>query len=157
MAKLYRPSISLEVKARVLIRQRSYLWPVAELLGAHMEGLKNFVERQKLHLAATLHCAVEDLRLDHDPALGARQRKGEGKNTIYTPAANDPEFLIYREKHAHHIKTQVRGDGAQHPDRVLIKQERQRREGRRSKPKRKWARNKIQSRPFRRPKHETRK
>ena len=75
-----------------------------------------------------MDCGIKDLHLDHDPALGARKRKGEGKKTVYDPPANSPDHLIYREKHDHHIKTNVRGEHGQHPDRVLIKRERRRRE-----------------------------
>ena len=57
-----------------------------------------------------MDCGIKDLHLDHDPALGARKRKGEGKKTVYDPPANSPDHLIYREKHDHHIKTNVRGE-----------------------------------------------
>jgi hypothetical protein len=68
--------------------------------------------------------------------------------------------LLYREKHAHHIKTNVHGDGAQHPDRVLIRRERQRTKKKKAdladfrsalnKPKRGWPKGrKLQSRPMR--------
>ncbi len=78
-------------------------------------------------LAALLGCEVGELRLDHDPPLAQRpqERRGLGRKTYYTPAANDPEHLFYRPhgpQHAgsHLIKTNVRGDHGQHPDRVLI-------------------------------------
>jgi hypothetical protein len=127
MGRLYRPNIPVEVKARVLMRQLGELWPDEAIaaakrgrsLGRHVDGLKKM-------LADPLGCEAKDLRLDHDPALAARGRKGEGRNTVYFPDANDPAFLVYREKHAHDIKTNVRGDGAQYPDRVLIKRERRR-------------------------------
>jgi hypothetical protein len=80
-----------------------------------------------LRLAAKLGCEADALQLDHDPALAARQFNA--RTGIYVPDANDPDHLIYREKHAHLIKTNTRGDGAQHPDRVLIKRERRRRKG----------------------------
>jgi hypothetical protein len=136
MPRLYRPHIPLDVQARVLIRQRGYLFPDKEIVGARLEGLRAFVDRQKRMLAAFLHCDVRDLRLDHDPALGTRMKRSHfnGKKWIsfYSPDANDPDHLIYREKHAHHIKTNVRGEHGQHPDRVLIKKERRRlREGKR--------------------------
>lgn len=142
MARLYRPSIPVEVKCRVVLRQLGEMF-IDEVINrdrprpgdAYMKGIKAYVPRRGLTvllaeklstLAELLNCKVEDLRLDHHPALAARPRTGEGKNTVYDPKANNPEFLIYREKHAHHIKTNVRGDGAQHPDRVLIKRERRR-------------------------------
>jgi hypothetical protein len=78
------------------------------------------------------------LHLDHDPALGARVKVlRHGEIIGYLPTANDPEFLIYREAGAHRIKTNVRGEHGQHPDRVLIKKQRRRERGskkRRSRP-----------------------
>lgn len=136
MPRLYRPHIPLEVRCRVVLRQLGELW-INDCLYWHHRNFSGLLADRLGKLATLLGCEVKDLRLDHDPALATRQRKGEGKNTVYSPAANNPEFLIYREKHAHHIKTNVRGDGAQYPDRVLIKRER-----RRTRPKSaldKWA------------------
>jgi len=49
-------------------------------------------------------------QLDHDPALILRSfNKATGK---YAPDANDPEFLIWREKAAHQEKTTGRRPGA---------------------------------------------
>jgi hypothetical protein len=104
------------------------------------------LDRMLEMLAQELRCEVSQLHLDHDPALGARQKlvKG-GVHVGYFPDANDPEFLIYREKHAHFIKTNVRGIGAQHPDRVLIKKERKRSRGViTKKASRPWPKRKIQ-------------
>jgi hypothetical protein len=142
--RLYRPHVPLEVRCRVVLRQLGEMWPDERIkLARERRCFGPLLENELETLASTLYCEVSDLRLDHDPPLGARQRKGEGKSTVYFPAANNPEFLIYREKRAHEIKTNVRGDGAQYPDRVLIKRERRRREGVRAKPKRK-----LKSRPF---------
>lgn len=131
MPRLYRPHIPLPVQAKVLVRQIGYLWPDDVLKGViERKELARFVQFQKTMLADALGCAAVDLRLDHDPALATREivaGTGSDKATRYKPDANDPEFLIYREKHAHHIKTNVRGEGAQYPDRVLIKRERKRR------------------------------
>jgi hypothetical protein len=102
------------------------------------------------HLAIALKCEVSELRLDHDPPLAARQRlqySGVVRPT-YIPDANDPDHLFYRPhgpQHAgsHLIKTNVRGDHGQHPDRVLIKRARRLTENK--PPKRKV---KIKSRGF---------
>ena len=128
MPRLHRPTIPLDVKYRVALRQLGEFWP-DDALKAHAGGLGAFLDRLLEKLAELLNCETDDLRLDHDPALATRQRVGDGKKTIYAPDANDPNYLIYREKHAHHIKTNIRGDGAQYPDRVLIKRERRRRQG----------------------------
>ena len=127
MPRLYRPTIPLDVKCRVALRQLDELWP-DDALKAHAGGLGVFLDRLLKKLAELLNCETDDLRLDHDPALATRQRVGDGKKTIYAPDANDPDHLIYREQQSHHIKTNVRGDGAQYPDRVLIKRERKRRQ-----------------------------
>lgn len=127
MPRLLRPYIPLEVRCRVVLRQLGEMWPdqffeSARLIGWNMrETLDHLLGR----LAELLACDVKSLALDHDPALGARRKVfRKGVHVGYVPDANDPEYLIYREKHAHHIKTNVRGDGAQHPDRVLIKKNR---------------------------------
>jgi hypothetical protein len=148
MPRLYRPHIPVEVRCRVALRQLGEMWPDQVIAArrhtgrdAHIKslgvlksnsgGLGALLDESLAKLADLLNCEVGRLRLDHNPALGAREIVAEGiKNgkrwATYRPDANNLEFLIYREKHAHHIKTNVRGDGAQHPDRVLIKRERRR-------------------------------
>jgi hypothetical protein len=81
-------------------------------------------------------------QLDHDPALVNRKLRKwplDG-SAVYIPDANDPDYLVYREKHDHDIKTRVRGDGAQLSD---LAQARKRK--RKLKPKRKY---KWPSRPM---------
>jgi hypothetical protein len=140
--RLLRPHVPLEVRCRVAARQLGLYGPNSiDIKGKAAELLARMLEM----LAQEMGCEVCHLHLDHDPALGARQKlvKG-GVHVGYVPDANDPAFLIYREKHAHHIKTNVRGEGAQHPDRVLIKKER-RREGRSTKKRSSsWPRRKLQ-------------
>lgn len=147
MPRLYRPHIPLEVRCRVVLRQLGECWPddVIESYkpkpgDAYLKGLGGvFVPRARLAvllavkldaLAVLLDCKAEDLRLDHDPALATRMKRTawhRGKEiTIYSPDANSPDYLIYREKHAHLIKTNTRGEHGQHPDRVLIKKEKRR-------------------------------
>jgi hypothetical protein len=148
MPRLYRPYIPVEVRCRVVLRQLGELWPddvisawTKDRLGGRLGSLQALLDDRLEKLAALLGCTKKELRLDHDPALAARQRWGEGKTTVYLPAANDPEFLIYRTAHGHHLKTNVRGDGAQYPDRVLIKRERKRREAKERKICRRCQRN----------------
>lgn len=148
MPKLYRPHIPVETKCRVALRQLGELWPDlvieehrAKSSASYMakvgvppgRSLGRLLEQSLARLAELLGCNVSDLRLDHDPPLGARprERKGLGKKTYYVPDANDPEHLFYRPhgpefEGSHDIKTRVRGDHGQHPDRVLIKRERRR-------------------------------
>ena len=166
MPRLYRPHIPLKVRCRVALRQLGELWPeefLKEYEGARGQkgkGWEALLEQLLFQLCGLLSCAPEDLHLDHDPALATRERSGEGKQTVYTPDANDPEHLIYRDKHAHHIKTNVRGEHGQHPDRVLIKRAKQRidtsdipeadeawfKRAKLKGPKRKWPKRKIANR-----------
>jgi hypothetical protein len=109
------------------------------------------------YLCKAIGCPRGQLRLDHDPPLGGRPKTGDGKRTVYTPSANDPDHLFYRPHGtefdgSHLIKTNVRGDHGQHPDRVLIKKQKRLERGPRPKrqpgfktkaPKTKWP-----SRPF---------
>jgi hypothetical protein len=148
--RLYRPGIPIEVKVRVVLRQLGELWP-DDVIAQYRRNLGAFHKDILVQLARLLCCDVKDLRLDHDPALATRMRRTVGKKTVYSPDANSVAHLLYREKHDHHIKTNVRGDGAQYPDRVLITRER-RRLKKKTKPKvsrkiitpkRKWP-----SRPF---------
>lgn len=154
--RLPRPHVPLDVRCRVALRQLGEFWPDDVLrANGHRHGalLAGLLTR----LAALLACEAADLHLDHDPALGAREKVTRGGGVIvgYKPDANDHEFLIYRTKAAHRIKTNVRGDGAQHPDRVLIKRQRRREKGAHAKPKRCWpsrpfpkGKRRIPSRPF---------
>jgi hypothetical protein len=155
--RLFRPYIPVEVRCRVAMRQLGEMWPDdvirswsvrpgdAYLRGigvpTYRPGLAALLDDKLRKLADLLDSKVEELRLDHDPALATRARTGEGKKTTYTPAANDPEFMIYRTVHGHHLKTNVRGDGAQYPDRVLIKRERKRRQAKERKICRRCQRN----------------
>jgi hypothetical protein len=138
MAKLPRPYIPRSVRYQVAMRQLGVA--ALEYPRPRYQGT---VFRDALEqLCKKLDCALKDLQLDHDPALENRKqiwRKGEFID--YDPPANHPAYLIYRERHAHHIKTNVRGDGAQYPDRVLANRER-----RRLRPDRPVR--KIPSRPF---------
>lgn len=127
MPRLYRPHVPLEVRCRVALRQLGEMWP-DRVIAEYRGRLGLLLKLRLLTLGCLLNCDDRDLRLDHDPPLGARPqfRRGLGKKVYYQPDANDPEHLIYREKHAHFIKTNVRGEHGQHPDRVLIKKERRR-------------------------------
>lgn len=176
MPRLYRPHIPLEVKCRAALRQleeRELPDLVVARWRAIEGGLAPLLEYLLGRLAKKFSCEVKDLRLDHDPALGLRRRRGEGKRTVYTPAANDPEFLNYRPHGtqfagSHDVKTRIRGDGAQYSDLTLMKRERKREKKAaakdlkkkrpvwRSRPMGKAANSRWQSRPFRSKKSPTR-
>lgn len=126
MPRLLRPAIPVETKCRVALHQLGEMWPDA-VIDAHRRNLGRLLRGLLDRLGPLLGCEAAGLHLDHNPALAVRKKvMRKGVHVGYRPDANDPEHLIYREKHAHHIKTQVRGDGAQFPDRVLIKRERRR-------------------------------
>lgn len=150
--KLYRPSIPLEVKCQVILRQIGKPFPEATLqatkkarcLGRSLNGWLSV-------FAKIIGCEVSELRLDHDPALAlrtvvSRRPYLRGEIWVYEPDANDPEYLFYRPHGAqhsgsHHIKTFVRGEHGQFSDIALIKRQR-----RRERPPKRKA--KIPSRPF---------
>lgn len=166
MPRLLRPHIPLDVRCRVVLRQLGEMWP--EVVLAHWRkepgGLGAFLKHELRELAEVLHCEVGALHLDHDPALGAREKVfSRGEHIGYKPDANDPEHLYYREAVAHRLKTNVRGEHGQHPDRVLIKKQRRlekkaqpvkrhvafrgKNKASRQKPKRQWPKGrKIQNR-----------
>ena len=154
--RLPRPYIPVLVKCTVVLRQLGELWP--EEILAEVGASKQFLNQKLVWLARLLDCEVGELRLDHDPALGARAKiwNKAGEIVAYVPDANDPDHLVYRTKHAHYIKTNVRGDGAKFPDRVLIKRARRQEKGTSPRRKKVWPsrpfpkiKSKIHSRPFR--------
>jgi hypothetical protein len=68
--------------------------------------------RRKVPLKVSLAVALRQLglvepQLDHDPALGLRKRTPDGG---YDPHEHDPEYLVWRDKASHAVKT--RGSGA---------------------------------------------
>lgn len=130
MARLFRPYIPLSVKVQVAERQVSEIEKLEDVYGSTFQNwtLRHRLDVLMEHLAKSFKCEMKDLRLDHDPPLAARpkERRGLGRKTYYIPDANDPDHLFYRPHGAqfegsHLIKTLVRGDHGQHPDRVLIK------------------------------------
>lgn len=158
MPRLYRPNIPTGIKLKVVLRQVGEIFPdqvLAEakrdrMMGRQLNGLLKM-------LAETLNCEVSDLRLDHDPPLGARDKSkwsASGK-TYYIPDANDPEHLFYRPHGAqfegsHDVKTRIRGDHGQFSDIALIKRQRRRERGPKPKrgPKIQGRRFEGKSRPF---------
>ena len=145
--KLRRPYIPLEIRIAVACRQLSLAedYKMKLLASGRREGVLATLLRD---LADHLECDVGDLQLDHNPALQNRKQiRHRGTLIDYDPPANDPDFLIYRDKAGHYIKTNVRGDGAQYSDRVLAKREKRRNRNRVVR--------KIPSRPFWRPNEKT--
>jgi len=139
MAKLYRPSIPVEVRCRVALRQLGEMW-VDKAVEARRGHLGAYLKDLLANLSDLLGCTPADLRLDHDPPLALRpqERRGLGKKTYYTPDANDPEHLLYRPHGtqfagSHDVKTRIRGEHGQFSDIVLIKRARRQEKKKRGK------------------------
>ena len=136
MSRLPRPHIPLSVRVQVAARQAGFV-NLELFLRLHKGGFAKVLDRL-LYGDDLGPCAGfkrdQPIHLDHDPPLGAREKIWkDGEIVGYVPAANDPEYLIYRLKVDHQVKTNIRGEHGQHPDRVLIK--RQRRRDRKSRPR----------------------
>lgn len=104
---------------------------------------------RRLSVLVWLLLGGEPAHLDHNPPIRVRPYNKRIKDIAarYTPNANDPEYLLWRTETDHKFKTNVHGDGAQFPDRVLINRERARE--RKDQPKKsKWSPAKIASRPM---------
>lgn len=146
MPRLYRPSIPVEVRCRVVLSQLGELF-IDDVIREHRfvprvvpaRSLQRLLDDRLRKLAEQLACDVTDLRLDHDPALENRMKRTVVKLSrrkvrqimLYSPDANDPKHLRYRPHGAefegsHHIKTNVRGDHGQFPDNTIAKRERRR-------------------------------
>lgn len=141
MARLHRPHVPLKVRCVVAARQLGYFTLIATIMHAtHDRMMGRLLDNLLDELARSFGCEVDELRLDHNPPLGARPKTGEGKRTVYEPDANDPEHLLYRPHGAQHegshdVKTRIRGDRGQYSDIVLIKRQRRRERAPRPKAK----------------------
>jgi len=125
--KLYRPHIADSLKLKVAERQLLMCnippWPA------------NIKVKERLFLSLRELFGTEPCQCDHDPALVNREfDEDTGK---YTPDANDPDYLVWRTKSEHDIKTRVRGDHGQHSDFALARK-RKRKERKARRLKRKW-------------------
>lgn len=145
--KLHRPYIPLAVRIKVAERQFKALRgeePAWKSVSFSDLDFLLFLIADWLHKVGETryvpHSTVGHLHLDHDPALTNRQYNARTKK--YTPDANDPDYLIYRTKEAHDIKTRVRGDGAQLSDLAIRRKNKRiakkKRQARRPWPKRKF-------------------
>jgi hypothetical protein len=136
--KLPRPYVPLNIRLQVAARQ---LKPQPRGFGyVYFYVLK---PQKRLKALLTDIFGDDTVQLDHEPPLAVRKKIRHRDGTItYVPDANDPDFLIYRNADEHLLKTNVRGDGAQYPDRVRIKKIRR---IERPRPKRKY---KWPSRPI---------
>lgn len=103
-----RPHIPLAVRLQVAQRQ-------LEARGINtgvIDRLSDNAARLRVKLSVLF--GDEKPHLDHNPALILRTfNPRTGK---YKPDANDPDFLVYRTVHDHHLKTNVAGDGALRSD-----------------------------------------
>lgn len=149
--KRVRPAIPWSVQHQVAVRQAVavsgvVIFPSVNVHGRNTQADYREATRQML---AIMFPGGEKTHCDHNPPLRTRPYNPRIKDVAarYTPNANDPDHLTHRTRHDHHIKTNIRGDGAQFPDRVLIKRERRREKPKKAKPH-KWPKGrKLRSRP----------
>lgn len=139
--KLIRPSISIEIKCRVVLRQLGEMFPDDVML-AHRRGFGKLLNEKLAALSDLLRCESKDLRCDHDPALGARKKifNQVGEHIEYEPRGSDPEYLIYRPHgtqfdKSHDVKTRIRGEHGQLSDIALVKRNRRLEEREGTRPK----------------------
>jgi hypothetical protein len=137
--RLPRPHIPVPVRLEVAARQ------LVER-GIPITLAADFTKRERLALMLWLLFKDEPRHLDHDPPLMLRQYdEASGR---YTPDANHPDYLVYRSKTDHRVKTYVRGDGAQLSDAGKRRKEIRRRR-KASRPKWRWPKGrKLRSRPW---------
>lgn len=133
MGRLYRPYIPMSLRCAVAERQAIKLSPPVSFAEVPAKPLWKRLDALLSILAKRIGCDVDDMRLDHDPALGARPqyRRGLSRKIFYTPRANDPDHLLWRPHGAqyegsHDVKTRIRGDHGQFSDTALMKRERRR-------------------------------
>lgn len=157
MARLPRPHIPLRVRIEVAERQlRETAGHFPKATGGLIAALTLLRTGERLTALLDIlkdRLGATALELHHDPALGARVKilGPAGEIAGYRPDANDPRFLVYLEEHAHLIRTNVRGEHGQHPDRVLIKKQRRRERPRPKRFAKAWPKGRpIPKRPFRR-------
>ena len=149
--KLHRPYIPLKVRVQVVKRMLRSSGRTAEALVID-NVCRTLSDRIAWGLSAM---GLSGAELDHNPALALRRRRGTGKDTVYSPAANNPNFLEYRLDDGHLEKTTGRKPGAERTvtskgsDRWLIAKF-NRLEGRTKKrPRTKWPKGrKLRSKPF---------
>lgn len=106
-----RPYIPLSVRVQVALRQFLQSYPAGMLLS--FETIRNqygVPHTDANCLKSMLEAMFRAPQLDHDPALILR--KFNPRTGKYTPDANDPAHLVYREKAAHLEKTTGRKPGA---------------------------------------------
>lgn len=116
--KLPRPHIPVSVRLRVARRQLRRFGADENLLVRFPgERQEVYLDRLLTGLSIYLDAMFEPLQLDHDPALC--NRKFYPLTRRYRPAANNPDYLVYRPKQEHETKTRVRGEGAQLSDLAL--------------------------------------
>jgi hypothetical protein len=146
--RLPRPYIPLAVRASVARRQfREKLPNTFALKCAHYDTLP---AARRLRLFLHYVFFEKPCHLDHDPPLAARKKVfySNGEFAGYDPPANDPDFLVYRAREDHRVKTYVRGEHGQYSDTVLIKRDRKREKKAGKVRKYRWPKRKLKSRSF---------
>lgn len=115
MSERSRPYIPLAVRVKVAERQFAAQFAYGTPASSGYITLRLTTATLKARVAWLLRIiGIEHPQLDHDPALILRKYNPRKKNIAarYTPNANDPAFLVYREKADHQQKTTGRNPGA---------------------------------------------
>ena len=101
--KKKRPHVPLEIQLEVAYRQ-------VALAGASTVVHPDPAKSLQFNIDTMLDYLFGDelAQLDHDPALGLREYNA--KTGKWKPDANDPDYLVWRERGAHRTKTIVRGE-----------------------------------------------
>jgi hypothetical protein len=147
--RLPRPFVPLAIRAKVARRQVDEKWPPPGSVDVVLPDTAR--ASHKLYHWLCLLFPDEPCQLDHDPPLAARKKIRDKNGAVigYSPAANDPDFLVYRAKEDHRVKTYVRGEHGQYSDTVLIKRERKRDKKKAGKLRKyRWPKRKLKSRSF---------
>jgi hypothetical protein len=133
--KLKRPYVPIKVRLVVAERQLAQAGIAEAFFTAASADL---TKRERLTVLLWFLFRDEPYHLDHDPPLNLREHDKWG----YIPDANDPDYLIYRTKQEHRIKTYVHGDGAQLSDAGKRRKEIKRK---RKRPSRPWPKRPLRS------------
>lgn len=105
--RAFRPYIP--IPTRIAVAERQF-------------GLRGVRTYEQLLIALAFVFKGDPYHLDHDPPLASRAKVLDraGEFVDYDPPANSAEHLAYRAFESHRVKTYIRGDRGQLPDRILI-------------------------------------
>lgn len=99
---------------RVVVTRRQLRELKIEMRRDNYETLTAYLQRLLEELQWRLSITSEPLQLDHDPALGLREKTVHADGHVtYRPRETDHRYLVYRPKGKHLEKTVGRKPGAE--------------------------------------------